>query len=180
MNKITILDKSFNPYIDSQKIAKRVKEIADELNHDLKNKDVIFISILNGAFMFTTDLLKNINLNCIVSFVKLSSYNGDQTTGIVNELIGINEDLAAKTIVVVEDIIDTGNSLNYVLKKLKKIQPKEIKIVSLLFKPDAYQHDYTIDYIGFVIPNDFIVGYGLDYNGFGRNLNEIYTMVKTK
>jgi hypoxanthine phosphoribosyltransferase len=180
MDKITILDKIFRTSIGSQKIAERVKQLADELNSDLKNKDVIFIGILNGAFMFASDLLKNITFQCSITFLKLASYEGLYSTGQVKQLIGLNDNLKDKTVVVIEDIIETGNSINSTINFLKGFNPKEIKVAGLLYKPDSYKFNYQIDYIGFTIPNDFVIGYGLDYKGYGRNLNDIFTVVDTK
>lgn len=180
METITILDKTFQRSISSIKIAERVNLLADEMNHDLKNRDVVFIGILNGAFMFASDLLKRITLSCTISFIKFSSYEGVNSTGNVRQLIGLNDDLKNKTVVIIEDIIESGNSLNAAIKILKDLNPAEIKVVGLLFKPDTYKFDYPIDFIGFTIPNDFVVGYGLDYKGYGRNLNEIYTIVDYK
>lgn len=180
METVTILDKTFRTSIGSQKIAERVKQLADELNHDLKNKEVIFVGILNGAFMFASDLLKNITFQCAITFLKLASYEGVKSTGNILKLIGINDDLKGKTVVIVEDIIESGNSLNLAITLLKALNPKEIKVAGLLYKPDSYKSDIPIDYVGFAIPNDFVVGYGLDYKGFGRNLNDIFTLVDKK
>jgi hypoxanthine phosphoribosyltransferase len=179
MDIITILDKTFKPCISSAHIADRVNMLADELNHDLKNQPVIFVGILNGAFMFASDLLKKITLHCTVSFLKFSSYEGTISTGTVNQLIGLNDEVHNKIIVIIEDIIESGNTLDTAMKHIKELNPKAIKVAGLLFKPDAYKYNYPIDYVGFTIPNDFVVGYGLDYKGYGRNLNEIYSIIDT-
>lgn len=179
METITIHDKKFRLYIPSSKIESVIIDLASKLNRDLHKKEVIFLAVLNGAFMFASDLLKHISFNCRVSFVKLASYEGTQSSGRIRELIGINEVIRDKSLVILEDIIDSGNTLDELLGIVRTYQPAEIKIVSLLFKPDAYEYPHKIDYIGIKIPNAFIVGYGLDYDGFGRNLEDIYTIVES-
>lgn len=178
MKEITVLDKKFIVSIPESRIQQRIKEIADEMNRDFKGKDVIFLGILNGCFMFAGDLFKNIDLQCQITFLKLASYQGTTSSGNVKRLIGINENIEGKTVVILEDIIDTGNTLDNIIKQLKGYEPSEIKTATLLHKPDAYKKDLPIDYIGFSIPNEFIIGYGLDYDGFGRNLKDIYTITK--
>ncbi len=178
MNRnIKILDKEFKPYLSKDTIQNKIQNIADELNNELGDKDVIFMSILNGSFMFASDLFKKINFQAQISFLKLASYSGSVSSGKVKRLIGINEDIKNKTVVIIEDIVDTGITMENIKKQLIGYEPAEIKIVTLLFKPDAFIKDFKIDYVGFDIPNNFIVGYGLDYNGFGRNYTEIYTVV---
>jgi hypoxanthine phosphoribosyltransferase len=178
METINILDKTFRISISSQKIAERINQLADEINHDLKSKEVVFIGILNGAFVFASDLLRHVNLACQVTFLKISSYKGVQSSGFVNHLIGLNDDLNNKTVVIIEDIIETGKSLHSAIDLIKEQNPAEIKVAGLLFKPDSYTFDHRIDYIGFTIPNNFVVGFGLDYNGFGRNLSDLYTIIE--
>lgn len=177
MSSIKILDKEFEVSFSAEKIQKRIDEIAEQINTDLAGKDVVFIVILNGAFMFASDLYKKITLESKISFLKLASYQGTSSTGTVKQLIGLNEELKGKTVVVLEDIVDTGHTLESINKQLGGFEPAEIKIASLLFKPESFQYDYKIDYLGFSIPNDFIVGYGLDYDGYGRNLDSIYTII---
>ncbi len=177
MKEIEILDKKFRVSIPAEDIQKRVKELAEKINNDLQGQDVVFIVILNGAFMFASDLYKHTTLTSKISFLKLASYEGTISTGKVKQLIGLNESLDGKTVVILEDIVDTGHTLDSIQKQLGGFEPKEIKIASLLFKPDAFQYNYKIDYIGFEIPNDFILGYGLDYDGYGRNLDSIYTII---
>jgi len=172
--KITkVLDKEFIPYLSSEAILVRVKEIADKLNKCLETKDPIFMGILNGSFMFASDLYKEITVPSQITFLKLASYQGTGSTGNVKRLIGINEDIKDKTVVVIEDIVDTGNTLDSIIKQLKGYEPAEIIIVTLLFKPEAYKKDFKVHHYAFEIPNDFIIGYGLDYNGYGRNLKDI-------
>jgi hypoxanthine phosphoribosyltransferase len=171
---IQVLDKKFEVFIKSQTIHEIVENLAKKMNADLKGKDVIFLGILNGSFMFASDLYKLIELPSQISFLKLASYQGTSTSGNVKRLIGINEDLLGKTVVVLEDIVDTGVTIENIIKQLKGYEPAEIRIATFLFKPEAVQVDMKLDYIGMEIPNDFIIGYGLDYNGYGRNLADIY------
>lgn len=178
MEAIKILDKQFTVSISAEKLQERIAELAEEINAELAGKEVVFIVILNGAFMFASDLYKLINLESKISFLKLASYQGTSSTGTVKQLIGLNEVLKGKTVVVLEDIVDTGHTLDSINKQLGGFEPAEIKIASLLFKPESFLYDYKIDYLGFSIPNDFIVGYGLDYDGYGRNLDSIYTIIK--
>ena len=176
MNVIKLLDKEFKLSITAEEISIATKSVADRINKDLNNKDVIFLGILNGAFMFASDLLRHITFNCQISFLKLASYQGTSNSGTVKRLIGINENIANKTVVIIEDIVDSGITIEQIIKQLNGYEPAEIKIASLLFKPEAYRKSIKIDYVGMEIPNDFIVGYGLDYNGYGRNLQNIYSI----
>ncbi len=178
MVTITLLDKEFMNFIPAEKIQVEVQHIADRINADLKNEDVVFLGILNGAFMFASDLLRKISFNAQVSFVKLSSYHGTETTGSVKRLIGIQEDLKDKTVVVIEDIIDTGNTIENIINQLKGFRPRQILVASLLLKPDYYSKNIKLDYVGFRIPKEFVVGYGLDYQGYGRNLRSIYKIAE--
>lgn len=177
MNQVTIHDKTFEISIHEEEIQKRVKELAEQMNEELKEKDVIFLGILNGSFMFAGDLFKHLTIPAPISFLKMASYMGTTTTGTVKRLIGINEDIANKTVVIIEDIVDSGITLEQILKQLKGYDPAEIKVATLLYKPESYQKDIPIDYIGFSIPPEFIIGYGLDYNGLARNLKHIYKIV---
>jgi hypoxanthine phosphoribosyltransferase len=176
MSKITLYDKEFSLFITADKIQAEVQRIADRINTELGNEDVIFIGILNGAFMFASDLVRKINFNVQVTFVKLTSYSGQSSTGIVKRLIGITEDLKDKTVVIIEDIIDTGNTIESIIGQIKGFRPRQIFVATLLLKPDLYSKEITIDYVGFRIPKNFVVGYGLDYNGFGRNLRNLYAL----
>jgi hypoxanthine phosphoribosyltransferase len=176
MFKITILDKEFQLFLPPEKIQAEVQNMADRINSDLKNEEVIFIGILNGAFMFASDLLRKINFDTQVSFVKLTSYKGTVSTGNVKRLIGINEVLKDKTVVIIEDIIDTGVTIESIIQQIKGFMPKQIYVATLLLKPELYTREIKIDYVGFKIPKDFIVGYGLDYEGYGRNLRGIYKL----
>jgi len=176
MNKVKLLDKSFVPFIYSHQIEKRVRELALQINQDLAGKKVFFLGILNGAFMFAADLFKSIDLECQITFLKLASYEGTSSTGKVKRLIGINEDIKDHTVVVIEDIVDSGGTLEHIIKQLKGYDPLEIKIVTMFLKPDAYKKDFPLDYVGMEIPDRFIVGYGLDYNGYGRNLKDLHKL----
>ena len=176
MDIITVKDKSFKPYISEEELQASVKKVALKINDDYKGSTPIFLGVLNGSFMFFGDLLKSIDIECTVSFVKLASYEGTDSTGEVNELIGLNESIEGKDIILVEDIVDTGNTLVKLHEILSKGNPKSIKIATLLYKPDAYKKHHSIDYCGLEIPNAFVLGYGLDYDGLGRNLNSIYVL----
>jgi len=178
MKEIHLKDKSFRINIDGADILKEVKRVANEINQDLKGRNPLFLVVLNGAFMFASDLMKNIEIDCEISFVKLASYQGTQSTEKVKELIGLNEDLEGRTVVVVEDIVDTGITMEGIIKDLRTKGVADVRIATLLFKPEAFQKDYKVDYIGMDIPNEFIVGYGLDYDGLGRNYQDIYKIIE--
>lgn len=175
MKNVKILDREFEIFIPYEKIRSVVEEMAEKMDKDLEGKSPLFICILNGSFMFAAEIFKRISLlDAEISFIKLSSYTGTQTTGTVQELIGLKEDLSGRTIVVLEDIVDSGITISNTIEQLKAHNPADIKIATLLLKPDALRVQVPLDYIGIEIPNDFIVGYGLDYNGRGRNLIDIY------
>lgn len=175
--KVKVLDKEFAISITNDEILEQIKRMAAQINEDMKGRDVIFMGILNGSFMFAGDLFKYITIDCHITFLKLASYQGTSSTGNVKRLIGLNEDIKDKTVVVLEDIVDTGITLDNIKKQLLGYEPAEIKFATLLFKPGSYTKDVKLDYVGFSIPNDFIIGYGLDYNGYGRNLADIYKIV---
>jgi hypoxanthine phosphoribosyltransferase len=177
MKETVILDKKFREMIPGDQINKRIEEMGKEINRDFKGKEVVFLGILNGAFLFAAELIKNIDLKARISFVKLASYEGTKSSGSIKELIGWNEDIKGKEIIVLEDIVDTGHTLERIIGELTIRKAGAIKIATLLFKPKAYTKNIPLDYIGFKIPNDFVVGYGLDYDGYGRNLPSVYTMV---
>jgi hypoxanthine phosphoribosyltransferase len=176
MKDVTLHDKTFGIYLTRKEIQKHIDAMAKTMAKDLRDKNPLFLVVLNGAFMFAADLLKHFDFDCEVSFVKLSSYVGTQSTSVVREIIGLDEVLHDRTVVIVEDIIDTGITMANTVPKLKKLEAREVMLATLLFKPNAFQKDYKIDYIGLKIPNDFIVGYGLDYDGLGRNLPDIYKL----
>ena len=178
MRKVKLLDREFALSIPESTILKSIRKIAAEIDRDLRDKDPLLICVLNGSFMFASDLMKEMSFNCEISFVKLSSYSGTSSTGNVKQLIGLNEDIKGRNIVLLEDIVDTGITIANVVEQLKKLEPADVRVATMLFKPEAYVKDMKIDYIGLEIPNDFIVGYGLDYNGYGRNLRNIYTVIE--
>ena len=175
---IQIKDKRFAVSIAEADILKEVDCVAALINHDLKGKNPLFLCVLNGSFMFASDLMKRISIPCEVSFVKLASYQGVSSTGVIKEIIGLNEDITGRTVVIVEDIVDTGLTMQRLLESLGTRRPKEIHIATLLVKPDKLKVDLDIEYAAMQIPNEFIVGYGLDYDGFGRNYKDIYTVIK--
>lgn len=172
MNK-QILDKSFKPFLTKHEIDEAIEQIAKQINHDYADKNPLFIAILNGAFMFASDLFKKITIPAEISFIKLASYQGTKSTGTVITSIGLETDLFDRHVIIVEDIIDTGKTLSAFLPQLKHQQPQSLKICALLHKKEATKYPIDIDFLGFEIPNLFVVGYGLDYNGFGRNLDQI-------
>ena len=174
---VKVHDKHFIPFISEEEISRQVSRIAHEMNRDLAQKDPIFLGILNGAFMFASDLSKQLTFPCQITFLKLASYSGTQSTGRVKQLIGINMELKNRVVVVLEDIVDTGVTLETILMQLSGFQPSEIQVATFLHKPEATVREVKLDYVGMEIPNDFIVGYGLDYDGYGRNLKEIYQLV---
>ena len=178
MKQVKVHDKTFELYIPHEKICSVVEEMADKMNEELADKNPLFLCILNGSFMFAAELFKRIDLvETEISFVKLASYEGDHTTGKVKQLIGLNEDIEGRTVIVLEDIVDTGITIMNILDQLEKLNPKEVKIATMLLKPDSLQKEVKLEYIGLEIPNDFIVGFGLDYDGYGRNLIDIYTVI---
>ncbi|HEY6915728.1 MAG TPA: hypoxanthine phosphoribosyltransferase [Paludibacter sp.] len=178
MDTIQIKDKKFRLSIPESEIQAAVRNVAEQINHDIAEKNPVFICVLNGAFMFAGDLMKNVNMPCEITFVKLSSYDGLYTSGVVKEIIGLNESVVGRNVVVVEDIVDTGITMERILSSLRAKGANEIRVATFLQKPDALQRDIKIDYVAMKIPNDFIVGYGLDYDGYGRNLKDIYTVVE--
>lgn len=177
MDSIQIKDKQFTLSIPECEILTAVKKVALQINSDLKGTNPLFICVLNGAFMFASDLMKEIDFPCEITFIKLSSYEGLYTSGSVKEIIGLNESVVGRNVVVVEDIVDTGITMERILESLMAKGAKDIHVATFLQKPDALQRNIKIDYIAMKIPNDFIVGYGLDYDGYGRNLKNIYTVV---
>jgi len=179
MKQVKIHDKEFKLFISHEKIQAVVEEMAEKMNGDLAGKDPLFLCILNGSFMFAAELFKRIDMvEAEISFVKLASYEGDKTTGAVKQLIGLNEDIEGRTVIILEDIVDTGITINNIQEQLRGLKPKEVHVATLLLKPDSLQKEVELKYVGMEIPNDFIVGYGLDYDGLGRNLIDIYSVIK--
>ena len=177
MSSIKVHDKEFLSYITSREIEEQVARVAAEINRDYKGKKPLFIAILNGAFIFAADLFKYITLEAEICFIKLASYKGVKSTGKVITAIGLDVDLYDREVIIVEDIVDTGKTLAQFLPQLEHHHPASLKIASLLHKPEAMIHPIKIDYLGFTIPNKFVIGYGLDYDGLGRNIKEIYQLV---
>ena len=179
MDTVTIKDKTFRKSISHEQLLERISALADRINVDLAGTNPIFLGVLNGSFMFIADLFKYVNIECEVSFVKVASYEGTDTTGKVKQLLGLNEDLKGRTVVIVEDIVDTGITIDHVYRDILAKEPAQIKVATLLYKPSAYTKQVPIDYVAVEIPNEFIVGYGLDYDGLGRNLKDIYTIIQS-
>jgi hypoxanthine phosphoribosyltransferase len=178
MKRVKLWDKEFQISLSFADIQSAIKQMANKMNIDLEGKETLFICILNGAFMFASELMKEVELtDTEISFLKLTSYSGASSSGEVKELIGLNEVIAGRTVVILEDIIDSGSTIAEIKKLLMQKGAKEVKIATLLFKPDALKVKITPDYVGIVIPNDFIIGFGLDYNRRGRNFKDIYTLV---
>ncbi len=173
-NKVELEGKTFEIYLSDQAILKEIQRVATKINMKHKSTKPLFISVLNGAFMFTSDLLKKIEVQCEISFVKLSSYDGMNSSGEVKQLVGLNTDISNRHIIIIEDIVDTGLTMKMLLEKLQNMNPASIEIATLLLKPEALKERIEVDYICFEIPEKFVVGYGLDLNGFGRNLPHIY------
>lgn len=176
MNELQVLDKTFVPFLSQQELQAKIAEIAASISRDYEGKKPLFVAILNGSFMFAADLFKSINIEAEICFIKLASYKGTQSTGHVITSIGLDSNITERHVIVLEDIIDTGKTLHTFLPQLTNQQPASLKIATLLHKPEATIHPLTIDYCCFSIPNKFVVGYGLDYDGFGRNTKDIYQL----
>jgi hypoxanthine phosphoribosyltransferase len=174
---ILVNNKQFQPFISAQKISDRVTQMAEKINNDYVGKRPLFIAILNGSFMFASDLFKLLQIDAEICFIKLASYKGTTSTGNVITAIGLDESLKDRHVIILEDIVDTGKTLHTFLPQLKNQQPASLKIAALLHKPDAVIFPIKIDYLGFDVPNKFLLGYGLDFDGLGRNLKEIYQLV---
>ena len=177
MSTVKVHDKQFEVYLSEAVILERVKALADQISNDYAGKKPLFIAILNGSFMFASDLFKQLHIEAELCFIKLASYKGMKSSGNVVTSIGLEDDLFGKEVIIVEDIVDTGKTLHHFLPKLMHQQPQSLKIATLLHKSEATTYPLTLDYVGFDIPNKFVVGYGLDYDGLGRNLKEIYQVV---
>lgn len=178
MDTVKILDRNFKMYLREAEIQQRIREVANQISNDLQGKDPLFVGILNGSFMFAADLMRAVSIPAEISFIKVASYEGTSSTGKVTDLIGLNENLEGRTVVIVEDIIDSGLSMTRIIEEIKKCNPAEVHICSLLVKPGNLQVELNIPYCCFRIPNDFIVGYGLDYDRYGRGLRDIYVVTE--
>lgn len=175
-NKIKLHDKTFRVLIPAEEIDKAVTRVAEQLNERYEGRTPIFLGVLSGSFLFLADLVRKVNFENQLAFVKISSYNGTESTGNVKQLIGVDFDIEGRDIIIVEDIVETGHSMNYLLDSLGKKNPASISICTLFFKPEKFLYEYNIDYTALSIGNEFIVGYGLDYNQLGRNLKDIYVI----
>jgi hypoxanthine phosphoribosyltransferase len=178
METIQVKDKLFVPFLREEEIQKEIRRVASEINRDYEGKEPLFLCILNGSFMFASDLLKNVTIPCNVSFVKLASYQGTDTTGSVKELMGLQDSVEGRHVIIVEDIVDTGYTMRDILGSLSDKNAASVAVCALLCKPDKLKVDINLKYLAMNIPNGFIVGYGLDYDGFGRNLRDIYKILK--
>jgi hypoxanthine phosphoribosyltransferase len=174
---ISLHNKQFEPYLPAAHLASAVQELATRLNQDYTGKTPLFIAVLNGSFMFVADLMKCLNLDCEVSFIKVASYQGTSSTGQIKEVLGLSEDIQNRHVIILEDIVDTGHTMRMLLDTLGDKQPASLEVATLFLKPECLQHELPIRYVGLSIPNDFIVGYGLDYDGLGRNYPDVYKAV---
>lgn len=175
---IRVHDKLFEPFLSAEQIARQVSRLADEINRDYAGKTPLFISILNGSFMFSSDLFKKLTIEAEICFIKLASYKGVRSTGKVTTAIGLDVGLYKRDVIILEDIVDTGKTMNEFLPQLRNHHPSSLKLCCLLHKPDTLMYELKIDYLGFTIPNKFVVGYGLDYDGLGRNIGSIYKLAE--
>ncbi len=171
---LKVHEREFEPFIFSDEVALRVQEIAQQISTEYEGKNPLFLAVLNGAFIFAADLLRQISLQSEISFVKIASYEGTQSSGSIKQLIGFTEALEGRHVVILEDIVDTGLSMQHIIEQVKKHQPASVKIATLLLKPTSLKVDLKIDYTGFEIESRFVLGYGMDYDGIGRNLPHIY------
>jgi len=173
---ITIHDKTFTPFISKETIENRIAELATQINTDYEGRKPVFLVVLNGAFLFASELVKNIPLSCEITFVRLSSYSQTESTGKVRQIIGLEEKLTDRDVIIIEDIVDTGLTMHQLLQQIKDLGPSSVEIATLLHKPEAIKKPVDLRYVGFEIPNRFVVGYGLDYDGLGRNLDALYVL----
>ena len=178
MSIIKINDRSFRVSLPESEIKERVRQVAQQMSKDLEGKNPLFLAVLNGAFIFAADLMREMTIPCEISFVKLASYQGTTSTGKVQEVIGINENLSGRTVVIVEDIVESGQTMKRMIESIGTRNPASVQICALFFKPEKLKVDLTLDYVAFRIPDDFIVGYGLDYDQLGRGLKDVYTIVE--
>lgn len=177
MSIVKIKDKSFKVSIPESEIKERVRLLAQQMSKDLEGKNPLFLAVLNGSFIFAADLMREMTIPCEVSFVKLASYQGTTSTGKIKEVMGINENLSGRTVVIVEDIVESGQTMKQMIESLGTRNPASVQICTLFFKPEKLKEDLTLDYVAFRIPDDFIVGYGLDYDQQGRGLKDVYTII---
>jgi hypoxanthine phosphoribosyltransferase len=174
-----VKDKEFRIFLSEEEIIQKVRELASRISLDYQDKSPLFLAVLNGSFIFAADLFRELKFAASITFTKLSSYELDQSSGKVKELFGLNEEISGRHLVIVEDIVDTGNTLNYLIGRLKAENPASIEVASLLLKKEIYKGDFRLKYVGFEIPSHFVVGYGLDYDGYGRNFKSIYQCIES-
>ena len=177
MSRVKILDKTFETSMPEAQIKARVKELAQQISKDMEGKNPLFLAVLNGAFIFAADLMREMTIPCEISFVKLASYQGTMSTGKIKEVLGINEDIAARTVIILEDIVESGLTIRQMIDSLGTRNPASVHVCTAFFKPEKLKENLKIDYAAFEIPNDFILGYGLDYDQQGRGLKDLYTLV---
>lgn len=177
MSRVTIKDKTFEVSMSEEQIKQRIREVAQQISHDMEGRNPLFLAVLNGAFIFAADLIREMTIPCEISFVKLASYQGTTSTGKIKEVFGINEDLTGRTVIILEDIVETGLTIKQMIESLGTRNPASVHVCTLFFKPERLQEDLQLDYVAFSIPNDFILGYGLDYDQQGRGLKDLYTLV---
>ena len=180
MEQITVIDKTFEVSIKEATIKQRIRELAQQMSRDLDGKNPLFLAVLNGAFIFAADLIREMTIPCEISFVKLASYQGTTSTGSIKEVIGINEDLTNRNIIILEDIVESGLTIKRMIEQIGTRNPASVQVCTLFFKPEKLKEDLKLDYVAFSIPNDFILGYGLDYDQQGRQLKDVYSLVKTE
>ncbi|MEZ0608600.1 hypoxanthine phosphoribosyltransferase [Fibrella sp. WM1] len=173
---LTILDKTFVPFIDRDRLQSRIAELAEQINRDYANRRPLIVGVLNGAVLFTADLLKNLTIDCEITFIRVASYDKTSSTGQIKQILGLSEVITGRDLIVIEDIVDTGLTMQEVLRQLNEKEPASIAIATLLFKPEALQTPLDLTYVGFEIENQFVVGYGLDYDGLGRNTQAIFVL----
>ena len=178
MNSVKINDRSFRVSITETEIKNRIKSLAAEISADMEGKNPLFLAVLNGSFIFAADLMREMTIPCEISFVKLASYQGTTSTGKIQEVIGINENLTGRTVIIVEEIVESGQTMKRMIESLGTRNPASVQICTLFFKPDKLKEDLTLDYVAFRIPDDFIVGYGLDYDQAGRGLKDVYSIIE--
>ncbi|HEX2616521.1 MAG TPA: hypoxanthine phosphoribosyltransferase [Flavobacteriales bacterium] len=178
MSRIVLHNEAFEPFIPEAELSEAIAHVAADIARDYKGRCPLFVGVLNGSFFFAAELMKRMPIECEITFVKVASYHGTTSTGTVTQLIGLNEKVEGRHVVVVEDIVDTGNTVEHILDALRQQHPASIAIATLLFKPEAYKKDIPIDHVAVRIPNAFVVGSGLDHDGLGRNLPGIYQIVK--
>ena len=175
---LTVKDKKFIPFIEKQPLEERIAEVGREISEEYRDKNPLFVVVLNGAFMFAAELMKNVTIGCEITFVRVSSYSKTESTGQLTEILGLKESIQSRHVIIVEDIVDTGLTMNKLLFQLSTQRPESIQVATMLFKPSALKTPLSVKYAGFEMENRFVVGYGLDYDGYGRNIDSIYVLAE--